>query len=149
MTRFSAFSDKELNVMEQSLRINGLLLLVEEIRKERRYRAEKNIECTFKMPPHIAMPSEVDNVFDKDLFLSICKKYGIELSQTADNSVLKEEGGRMTDREKQINLQVIDIRASLHNIMKDIEPKELYDKLVDIDKQIYKIREIVMQSEVE
>lgn len=55
----------------------------------------------------------------------------------------------MTDKEKQINLQVIDIRASLHNVMKDIEPKELYDKLVDIDKQIYKIREIVMQSEVE
>jgi hypothetical protein len=86
-------------------------------------------------------------MFDKDLFLSICEKYGID--QTADISVLKEEGGRMTDKEKQINLQVIDIRASLHNIMKDIEPKELYNKLVDIDKQIYKIREIVMQSEVE
>ena len=55
----------------------------------------------------------------------------------------------MTDKEKQINLQVIDIRANLHNIMKNIEPKELYNKLVDIDNQIYKIREIVMQSEVE
>jgi hypothetical protein len=88
-------------------------------------------------------------MFDKDLFLSICEKYDVELSQTADSPMLKEEGGRMTDKEKQINLQVIDIRASLHNIMKDIEPKELYNKLVDIDKQIYKIREIVMQSEVE
>jgi hypothetical protein len=76
-------------------------------------------------------------MFDKDLFLSTCKK------------LLKEEVGRMTDKEKQINLQVIDIRANLHNIMKDIESKELYDKLVDIDNQIYKIREIVMQSEVE
>ena len=147
MARFSAFSDKELDAMEQSLRINGLLVLVEEIRKERRYRTEKNTECTFKIPP--AMSSEADNVFDKDLFLSICEKYGIELSQTADSSVLKEEGERMTDKEKQINLQVIDIRASLHNIMKDIEPKELYNKLVDIDRQIYKIREIVMQGEVE
>lgn len=53
----------------------------------------------------------------------------------------------MTDKEKQINLQVIDIRASLHNIMKDIESKELYNKLVDIDNQIYKIREIVKSEE--
>jgi hypothetical protein len=149
MTRFSAFSDKELDAMEQSLRINGLLLLVEEIRKERRYRAEKNTECTFKIPPHIAMSSEADNVFDKDLFLSICEKYDVELSQTADSPMLKEDGERMTDKEKQINLQVIDIRANLHNIMKDIESKELYNKLADIDNQIYKIREIVMQSEVE
>jgi len=88
-------------------------------------------------------------MFDKDLFLSICEKYDVELSQTADSPMLKEDGGRMTDKEKQINLQVIDIRANLHNIMKDIEPKELYDKLVDIDNQIYKIREILMQSEVE
>lgn len=88
-------------------------------------------------------------MFDKDLFLSICEKYDVELSQTADSPMLNEDGGRMTDKEKQINLQVIDIRANLHNIMKDIEPKELYNKLVNIDKQIYEIREIVMQSEVE
>ena len=88
-------------------------------------------------------------MFDKDLFLSVCEKYDVELSQTADSPILKEDAGRMTDKEKQINLQVIDIRANLHNIMKDIESKELYNKLVDIDNQIYKIREIVMQSEVE
>lgn len=88
-------------------------------------------------------------MFDKDLFLSICEKYDVELSQTADSPMLKEDCGRMTDKEKQINLQVIDIRANLHNIMKDIGSKELYNKLVDIDKQIYEIREIVMQSEVE
>lgn len=55
----------------------------------------------------------------------------------------------MTDKEKQINLQVINIRANLHEIMKDIEPRGLYNKLVGLDRQVYKIREIVMQSEVE
>ena len=86
-------------------------------------------------------------MFDKDLFLSVCEKYDVELSQTADSPILKEDAGRMTDKEKQINLQVIDIRANLHNIMKDIESKELYNKLVDIDSQIYKIREIVKSEE--
>ena len=88
-------------------------------------------------------------MFDKDLFLSICEKYDVELSQTVDSPILKEDAGRMTDKEKQINLQVLDIRASLHNIMKDIESKELYNKLVDIDKQIYEIREIVMHCDAE
>jgi hypothetical protein len=49
----------------------------------------------------------------------------------------------MTDKEKQINAQVIAIRANLHDIMKDIEPKGLYNKLVGLDRQVYKIREIV------
>jgi hypothetical protein len=149
MAKFSDFADEELDAMAEACCIQKLSLLAEEIRKERRYRAEKNTECTFNVPPHIAMSSEADNMFDKDLFLSICEKYDVELSQTADSPMLKEDGERMTDKEKQINLQVIDIRANLHNIMKDIESKELYNKLADIDNQIYKIREIVMQSEVE
>lgn len=44
MTRFSAFSDIELDIMEEAFYIEGALLLVEEIGKERRYRAEKNTE---------------------------------------------------------------------------------------------------------
>lgn len=50
MRRFSTFSDKELDAMEEAFCIEGLLLLVEEVRRERRYRAESNTECTFNMP---------------------------------------------------------------------------------------------------
>ena len=83
-------------------------------------------------------------MFDKDLFLSICEKYGIDYSETEDSPKIKiEDGVILTDKEKQINAQVIDIRANLHEIMKDIESKELYNKLSDLDRQIYKIREIV------
>ena len=60
MTKFSAFSDKELDAMEEAFCIEGLLLLVEEVRRERRYRVEKNTECTFNMPPHM----EPDNCGD-------------------------------------------------------------------------------------
>ena len=55
----------------------------------------------------------------------------------------------MTLKEKQINAQVINIRANLHEIMKDIEPKGIYNKLVSLDTQIYKIKDIIKQSEVE
>lgn len=40
MTRFSAFTDDELNAMESAFCNEGLSLLVEEIRRERRYREE-------------------------------------------------------------------------------------------------------------
>lgn len=30
-------------------------------------------------------------MFDKDLFLSICEKYDVEFSQTADSPMLKED----------------------------------------------------------
>lgn len=44
MTRFSDFTDIELNIMEEALSIAGALLLVEEIDKERRYREESEEE---------------------------------------------------------------------------------------------------------
>ena len=40
MTRFSTFSDEELNAMESAFCSEGLSLLVEEVRRERRYREE-------------------------------------------------------------------------------------------------------------
>ena len=47
MTRFSDFTDIELNIMEEAFYIEGALLLVEEIDKERRYREESEAknEC--------------------------------------------------------------------------------------------------------
>ena len=41
MTRFSNFADKELDAMESAFCNEGLGLLVEEVRRERRYREEK------------------------------------------------------------------------------------------------------------
>ena len=43
MTRFSNFTDKELDAMEEALSIAGALLLVEEIRKEKRFRTVRGI----------------------------------------------------------------------------------------------------------
>lgn len=43
MTRFSNFTDKELDAMEEALSIAGALLLVEEVRKEKRFRIVKGI----------------------------------------------------------------------------------------------------------
>lgn len=43
MTRFSNFTDKELDAMEEAFCIQGLLLLVEEVRKEKRFRTVKGI----------------------------------------------------------------------------------------------------------
>ena len=51
---------------------------------------------------------------------------------------------KLTEKEKEINMQVINVRANLHEIMRDIEPEGVYNKLVDIDRQVYKIREILM-----
>ncbi len=87
-------------------------------------------------------------MFDKDLFLSICEKYGVDHSEIEDSPKIKiEDGVILTDKEKQINAQVITIRANLHEIMKDIEPKGLYNKLVSLDREIYKIREIIKEEE--
>ena len=44
MTRFSTFSDKELDAMEEAFCIAGLLLLDEEIRREKNNRIENNAE---------------------------------------------------------------------------------------------------------
>ena len=41
MTRFNAFSDEELNSMESAFCNEGLGFLVEEIRRERRYRESR------------------------------------------------------------------------------------------------------------
>lgn len=41
ITRFSKFTDEELDAMEEAFCIQGLLLLVEEIRKERRERTKE------------------------------------------------------------------------------------------------------------
>lgn len=70
MTRFSTFSDVELYAMERAFYIEGLLLLADEVRRERRYRAEKNTECTSNMPSHM----EPDN----------CGNY-VAASPTANN----------------------------------------------------------------
>lgn len=43
MTRFSNFTDVELDALEEALYIQGLLLLVGEIQKERRYREERKV----------------------------------------------------------------------------------------------------------
>ena len=53
----------------------------------------------------------------------------------------------MTDKEKQINLQVLAISTKLHEIMQDIESEELFNKLVELDKQLYRIRKIVRDEE--
>lgn len=42
MTRFSAFSDEELDAMESAFCNEGLISLVDEIRRERRYRESTN-----------------------------------------------------------------------------------------------------------
>lgn len=42
MTRFSAFSDEELDAMESAFCNEGLGFLVDEIRRERRYRESTN-----------------------------------------------------------------------------------------------------------
>ena len=52
----------------------------------------------------------------------------------------------MIEKEKQINLQVNAIRENLHEIMKDIEPRGLYNKLVGLDRQGYRIREILKEE---
>jgi hypothetical protein len=41
MTRFSIFTDKELDAMESAFCNEGLGFLVEEVRRERRYREAK------------------------------------------------------------------------------------------------------------
>ena len=49
----------------------------------------------------------------------------------------------MTEKEKNINLAVQMCRDTLHQIMREIEPKNLYEKCVALDKQLYAIKEIL------
>lgn len=44
MTRFNMFTDKELDAMESAFCDEGLIYLVEEIRRERRYREIRKSE---------------------------------------------------------------------------------------------------------
>lgn len=46
MTRFSTFSDEELDTMESAFCNEGLGFLVEEVRRERRYRERRYREST-------------------------------------------------------------------------------------------------------
>lgn len=52
----------------------------------------------------------------------------------------------LTDKEKQINWQVLETSANLHEIMRDIKSEELFSKLVEIDKQLYRIRKTVISE---
>lgn len=42
MTRFNMFTDEELDAMEEAFCNEGLIYLVDELRRERRYREKRN-----------------------------------------------------------------------------------------------------------
>ena len=44
MTRFNMFTDDELDMMEEAFCNEGLKYLVDEVRRERRYRENRNAE---------------------------------------------------------------------------------------------------------
>lgn len=85
-------------------------------------------------------------MFSEDSKMGVFFREVVKILEVMTDSVKKNR--KMTDKEKQINAQVIDIRSSLNEITKDIESRELYDKLISLDNQIYKIREIIKAEEL-
>ena len=49
----------------------------------------------------------------------------------------------MTSKEKEINSRLLQVRQGVLEVMKDIDSKELYDKLVKVDRDICEVRDFV------
>lgn len=49
----------------------------------------------------------------------------------------------MTNKEKEINLRLHQVRQGVLEVMKDIDSKELYDKLVKVDRDICEVRDFL------
>lgn len=52
----------------------------------------------------------------------------------------------MTNKEKEINLRLLQVRQGVLEVMKDIDSKELYDKLVKVDRDICEVRDFLTEK---